>query len=145
MQDGDRESLAADLTADLQQAAGVRGQHDLGPGADDVFDLAADEAIGHFGLVQIVGARRPAADFRLRQIALLIAKKRAYGQGCRIGSPDRRKAQFQERVQVACTAEALRSKERVALDSYRSDFANSEGASAVFSPLRDVRICTVPK
>lgn len=51
----------------LEDAAGVAGDDDRGAGLDDVMDLAALEAFGHFRFGEIVTARAAAADFGFRE------------------------------------------------------------------------------
>ena len=65
-----------DFALDLQQAAGVRGQHDLGPGRDDIVELPPRQPIRHLGFVQVVDAGRAAAHARLGQLAELQAGNR---------------------------------------------------------------------
>ena len=62
-----RSPCCAGFAGDLQQAAGVGRDDRAGPGAEDIRQLAAAEPLGHFGLGQVVGARRPAAEFRFGQ------------------------------------------------------------------------------
>ena len=53
---------------DLGDAADIAGGNDIGAGRLDVRDLAVFQAGGDFGLQQIVGAGRAAADMALRHV-----------------------------------------------------------------------------
>ena len=52
---------------DLQEAAGVGGQHYLRPGAEDVGHFSLHQAVGHGRLSEVVSAGRAAAEAAFRQ------------------------------------------------------------------------------
>ena len=63
MHDLEALALSPGFAGDLQQAAGVGGHDNSRAGALDVGQFAAAEALGHFGLGQVIGSSRAAAEF----------------------------------------------------------------------------------
>ena len=92
-----------------------------GAGLHDVCQLAAAETCGHFRLGQVVGARRAATDFRLRQ---LVQRQAGYLRQ----QPARRFADFLRVAQVA----------GVVIGGDRADFALRRHQSQRVEKLVDV-------
>src|SRR5262245_41241146 len=67
MRHADRGPVLAQVPADLENAADVAGEDNLGAGLQDVAKLALPQPLGHLGLGQIVAPRRAAAYLALRQ------------------------------------------------------------------------------
>ncbi len=65
MEDLDGRARRGEALRDLDDAAGVRGDHRIGAGGPHVGHLAGLQARGHLGLHEIVGAGRAAAPVRL--------------------------------------------------------------------------------
>ena len=68
VQHGQIEAAVAKPGLDLQNAAGVGGDHRLRPRGFDVAHLAPQQAIGHLRLREVVDAGRAAAPVGLRQV-----------------------------------------------------------------------------
>src|SRR5271166_5214909 len=61
----DRAAALLDLAGNLHDATDVSGHDHPGACGHDMIHLALAEPLRHLGLRQVVGARGPAADFRL--------------------------------------------------------------------------------
>jgi hypothetical protein len=60
-------SLPAEISADLEQAADVSGEHGLSIRFENIFCFALPEALGHFRFGEVVAAGGAAANLRFVQ------------------------------------------------------------------------------
>src|SRR5215470_6692632 len=69
MQDLDVEPPLAATPGDLEQAAGIAGDHGPSPGCGNALDLAFAQTTGHVGLEQIVDAGTATAELALPELS----------------------------------------------------------------------------